>query len=142
LRHETHLNTHFFSRRSMPSRIFTGTHQQPICIIFVIMLVLSSSWMLRRFLGDFLGTLKACWCSPEIEGHAILLFWAREFAVWHRFWASRLVQGTVQALMGWERTGGSRTNPGRDRRVVPDSRSGLKTGEFFSLFETSKALDS
>ena len=57
-----------FSGCSIASWILTGTHQQPHLHLFVVMLILSSTWILRRFLGDFLGTLRAPALSREILG--------------------------------------------------------------------------
>src|SRR5438270_12776174 len=47
------------------SRILAGTHQQPRSHLFVVMLILSSTWTLGRFLGVFLGIFRACWSSPQ-----------------------------------------------------------------------------
>src|SRR5438093_3086251 len=47
-----------FSRWSVASRILTGTHQQPRSHLSTVEQILALTWTLRRFLGDFLGTLR------------------------------------------------------------------------------------
>jgi len=48
----------YFSRCSIASRIFTGTHQESCSRLSKVKPILSSTWTLRRFLGVFLGTLR------------------------------------------------------------------------------------
>src|SRR6266581_4203615 len=48
----------YFSRCSIASRILTGPHQQPRSHLSTVEQILSLTWTLRRFLGDFLGTLR------------------------------------------------------------------------------------
>src|SRR5207247_11099004 len=47
-----------FSRCSIASRILTRSHQQPRSHLSTVEQILSLTWTLRRFLGDFLGTLR------------------------------------------------------------------------------------
>src|SRR5437773_8462695 len=48
----------YFSRCSIASRIFTGTHQESCSRLSKVKPILSSTCTLRRFLGVFLGTLR------------------------------------------------------------------------------------
>ena len=48
----------YFSRCSIASRIFTGTHQESCSRLSKVKPILSSTWTLRRFLGVLLGTLR------------------------------------------------------------------------------------
>ncbi len=60
-----HTSIPYFSGCPIASRILTGTHQNPYSHLFVVMLILSSTWTLRRFPGVFLGTFRAGWSSPQ-----------------------------------------------------------------------------
>src|SRR5437773_11795248 len=48
----------YFSRCSIASRILTGSHQPSRSRLSAVEQILSLTWTLRRFLGDFLGTLR------------------------------------------------------------------------------------
>src|SRR6266571_5926675 len=48
----------YFSRCSIASRILTGIRQQPRSHLSTVEQILSLTWTLRRFLGDFFGTLR------------------------------------------------------------------------------------
>jgi hypothetical protein len=60
-----HASIPCFSGCSVAGRILTGTHQNPYSHLSVVKRILSSTWSLRRSLGDFLGTLRARWSSHQ-----------------------------------------------------------------------------
>ena len=57
-----------FLRWPVASRILTGTHQEPRSHLSAVKRILSSARILRRFPGDFLGTLRLI-CIISLEGN-------------------------------------------------------------------------
>src|SRR4029077_19029482 len=107
------------------------------------MVILSSTWMLSRFLGDFLGTLRACWSSLQTDGpcNTVPLFLGERIRCQAPILGESHNSGHNPGLAEMaKRREIPRTWPGRNRRRFSDSRSGAENGRFYSFVRATGLL--